>query len=62
MSDDIMYGYADFGGVQSFWDLPAEERASWTERAERETGSNFHDLPPEERARWHERATGRDPW
>ena len=58
MSDYPMYGYEDFGGVQSFHDLPAEERASWHERAERETGSSFYDLPPEERAYWYERATG----
>ena len=42
--------------MTSFYDLPADERAAWMDRAERETGSSFHDLPAEERADWMERA------
>lgn len=39
-----------------FWDLPAEERGYWYDKAESETGQSFWDLPPEERGSYYDRA------
>jgi hypothetical protein len=43
-----------------FFDLTAEERGYWYDKAEEETGSNFWDLPAEERGRYYDKATGRE--
>lgn len=43
--------------MTDFFDLPAEERGYWYQRAEDENGGqDFHDLPPEERGYWYDRA------
>lgn len=42
--------------MSSFWDLPAEERGYWYDKAEQDTGTSFHDLSPEERGNYYERA------
>jgi hypothetical protein len=39
-----------------FWDLPAEERGHWYDKAERDTGQSFWDLPAEERGYYYDRA------
>jgi phage gp46-like protein len=45
---------------EGFWDLSAEERGHWYDRAREETGSDFWDLPPEERGRYYEQAAEED--
>jgi hypothetical protein len=49
-----------------FWDLPAEERGRWYDKAEQDTGQSFWDLPAEERGHYYDRAEasggGRDGW
>ena len=42
--------------MSDFYDLPAEERGDWYDRAEAETGVSFHDLPAEERGYYYDRA------
>lgn len=42
--------------MSDFYDLPAEERGYWYDRAEQETGVSFHDLPADERNYYYERA------
>lgn len=43
-----------------FFDLTAEERGYWYDKAQQETGSDFWDLPAEERGRYYDKATGRE--
>ncbi len=42
--------------MTSWYDLDADDRADWVERAEDETGQSFYDLSADERASWVERA------
>lgn len=44
-----------------FWDLSAEERGYWYEKAENETGESFWDLPAEDRGHYYDRAAEEGP-
>ena len=42
--------------MTSWYDLPAEERGAYMDRAEEASGQSFYDLPAEERGYWMEKA------